>query len=513
MATKTNFLELTLPDNGEYVDNWDTVVNANFEELDGHVETVHTDLVGATGNTSSLKGSTSSLEERLDEGLNSDGTPNLDNSPDFEALTRSEVYPVGASSDQGKKVRQRFNQAEVEVAKLRAASDTDRFGASGSPEALTGLAKLAAQYQDVSDGIQSPVRGFVPNTVVAGPATGAAPNYLSRSSNAVTIKDGTVINIDGFYFEVDGDMTVDFTDDISSVPGPTTYYLFASRLSADYSTVNLTTIYGSSLGGTYALDQRIIPAHPSQRSGTPSNPTTGSISDTDLDRFSTTGNSFSSYNVRPGDILRIVTDTNGMDGDYIIKTVVDAENLDIFGEFQLPPATSSVTAQEHYIWRPTTPVLGISDNRDYTAGRVYIGEVDITANAMTAMRMYAIGGIYDSGWENVDSFSWGSAVDHFLGTIPSQMEIWVKNAASGSEGTIEKDPTVLIAIDGIDDQGGSTFTAEDVRVPAMRSQCSKDDFKVSYTDPKGSGTVYTDYDGTDVANTSSAHSIRVIVRR
>ncbi|NIR25707.1 MAG: hypothetical protein GWN77_01800, partial [Gammaproteobacteria bacterium] len=88
MATKTNFLELTLPDNGEYVDNWDTVVNANFEELDEHLDDLNTDLVGTTGATGNLKGTKTSLEERLDEGLNSDGTPNLDNSPDFEALTR-----------------------------------------------------------------------------------------------------------------------------------------------------------------------------------------------------------------------------------------------------------------------------------------------------------------------------------------------------------------------------------------------------------------------------------------
>ena len=55
MGTKTSFLELTLPDNGEYVDNWDTVVNANFEDVDDYADELNTELVGSTGDITNLK--------------------------------------------------------------------------------------------------------------------------------------------------------------------------------------------------------------------------------------------------------------------------------------------------------------------------------------------------------------------------------------------------------------------------------------------------------------------------
>lgn len=517
MGTKTSFLELTLPDNGEYVDTWDSPVNANFEDVDDWASGLHTDLVGTGTTTETLKGGTASLQARLDAGLNNDGTPNLDNSPDFEALTRSEVYPVGASSDQGKKVRQRFNQAEVEVAKLRAATAQDRFGNTDSPEAMTGLAKLAAQYKDISAGVQSPVRGFAPNTVVEGSGTASEPNYLSQGTgpteNETTIKDGTIINIDGFYFEIDGDMTVDLSSKITGITD--TYYLYVTRNESDYGNFDLVTLYGNPLGGTYALDQRVIPANTTQRSVSPVAPSTGTIADTALSTLTTTGNSFTSYNVRPGDILRIVSTSNSLQGDYVIKSVVGNDELEIFGEFQLPPTVSTATNVQHYIWRPTTPVLGVRADNSYQAGVVYVGEVDISSGSVTAMRQYAIGGIHDTGWVkcNAAGAFTDSLTDHHLGTVPSQIEVWFRDDPVTR---YLLNPPSAIDVQYADEVGGTTWAVTTTPVQGIQITANASQFGLYLINPQTAASYFYDFSGgspAHVTTSSSDWDIRVILRR
>ncbi len=517
MATKTNFLELTLPDNGEYVDNWDTVVNANFEELDEHLDDLNTDLVGTTGATGNLKGTKTSLEERLDEGLNSDGTPNLDNSPDFEALTRSEVYSLGSSSDQGKKVRQRFNLAEIEVAKIRASFDQDRFGNTTNPEAATGIAKLANRYQDVSDGVQSPVRGFTPGTVVEGTATGSTPTYIEENALYITLKGGTIINIDGYYFEVPGDMVVNFTTDISGVAGTETWYLYATRNENDFlnSDRPFSELYGNPLGADYTLDPRIIPANTTQRASPSVAPTTGTIVSSNPDRLTTTGSSFLSYGVRAGDILQILSQSSAIDGDYVIKTVSGDNELDIFGEFQFPSGVTTIANVEHQIWRPNHPALGISSTKTYTEGRTYIGEADITAANFTAVRPYAFGGIYDTGWIACDSAGafTNSLTNHYLGVVPTQVEVWFRG---DSPERYLLNPPSGIDVQHADEIGGTTWAVTTTPIQGIQITANESQFGLYLINPQTPASYFYDFSGgtpAHITTSTGTWDIRVILRR
>jgi hypothetical protein len=203
-----------------------------------------------------------------------------------------------------------------------------------------------------------------------------------------------------------------------------------------------------------------------------------------------------------------------MNGDYVIKTVVDDNNLDIFGEFQLPSGATSVTSQQHYIWRPITPVLGISSTNNYAAGRVYVGEVDITASAITAMRMYAIGGIHDTGWVACDSATFaGSFVDHHLGVVPKQVDVWF----SGDTPTrYLLNPSSAIDIQYADEVGGTTWAVTTTPVQGYQVVANASQFKLQLINPQTVTSWFYDFTGGSpghITTATSTWNIRVILRR
>ena len=68
MPAFTDFLNLSLPAFGEFVDSWNEPANQNFEDIDNWTEELHDNLVsGGTGSTwAALRGTLNSLAERLD---------------------------------------------------------------------------------------------------------------------------------------------------------------------------------------------------------------------------------------------------------------------------------------------------------------------------------------------------------------------------------------------------------------------------------------------------------------
>jgi hypothetical protein len=535
MSSKTTFLLLTLPDNGEFVDGWDNPLNANSELIDDHLDALNTNLVGSGGTSSSLKGSATHLAARLDVGMNADGTLKLDSATEFQALDKSKARPISGAATQAQRVIDRFDRAEEETVRLRNNIHTDRYGNTTAPTAEAGMGKQSAGFlaggtaasTPVSTiGIESPIRGFVPNSIVDGPRELASPPYvplhlgLLDSGNELAIAGSTATcayNIDGMYFEVDFNLSI-YVPALSLGSG--TFYAYVDRNEAAYNTAASNSIPYKTWGGITLnavgvnVDPRIMPTHASQKANADvaTIPTDGVVNPSTPGASALTGTgTFQTAKVRAGDIL-VVTSPTSLAGEYVIdslETGSEETQLNIEGEFNVSATVSNIN---YYITRRTMPSFGISSVNTAVPGRVYIGEVVVTANVVTGLTPYQYGGIYDSDWLPFNSSNnFVVAANHHLGTWPSQIEIWVRDT-SGSE--VELNPTIQLSVQNVDSAGvGAPTAAFDCPFPAFKVKADATTYSLTAFDPIGDTTVYTDFLGNDVLNNSATHQFRVILRR
>ena len=83
MASKTDNINLILPDNSEYTDIWDVPLNDNFITIDTEIGSIKSEIQDA-------RGSESSLATRIDVALNQDGS--LKDVPAVAKASTSQVY-------------------------------------------------------------------------------------------------------------------------------------------------------------------------------------------------------------------------------------------------------------------------------------------------------------------------------------------------------------------------------------------------------------------------------------
>jgi hypothetical protein len=530
MADKTDFLELTLPDNGEFVDNWDSPINANFETLDDHLKDLRDDLVGSSGVTTTLKGSKNDLEERLDVGLNSDGTLKLDTTADYTTLENSQIYGVSLASDQIQRIRDRFNEPEREIVGLRLGEQEDRYGVSGSlgigPSMVKGVGRIAAMYRNNAiDAIQSPIRGFAPNSVNDGPANATPPvtptHFISSASDEVTIQAGTTgvfYNIDGMLFQIFGDITLDLSTSGHNPPDDT-YYAYVERNSGEYNGATNQWYYreyhGVTLsGGPYRLDPRILPTHSSLRADAASwtgpgnayslDPTDGSVTAGSSTLNSATAE-FNTYGARRGDVL-VVTSPASLAGEYVVGVLGGNTQIHMEGQF-----TATSAAVTFHLERRTFPSFGFTNTQTPTNGRVYIGEFVRSGGSVTSATAYAYNGIYDTGWVAFNSWGFPSAKSHYLGTIPSQIDVWIKDAS----GNHWKEPTVQVDVQHVDEKGLTTWGIQTLTLPAFKVRATATQIFVIPTNPLSDTTkiIYDEVAAAYVNQASATYNVRVIARR
>lgn len=528
MANKTSFLELTLPLNGEFVDNWDQPINSNFELLDDHLSGLKNDLVSSTGSTSNLKGTKTSLQERIDAGLNVDGSLKLSTADSYTVLENARSYPVSSASDQIKRILDRLHFGEEELMMLRLGTSEDRYGGTSAPSIMAGLRKVLAGYtQPTAQAIPSPVRGFTPDSVVQGQwtagssTTAPVPAHLTFTSDEITVQAGSVdsmYNIDGALFEISGNMTLDFTASGHNVSLPMddgTYHLFVSRNAADYNDSSPQWYYnryaGQVLsGGPFRLDPRVLPTHAGLRADAASavSPSDGQVTSGASTLLSSSAE-FTAYGVRAGDDL-VITSPSSLAGRYIVASST-ATTVVIPGKF-----TASSSSVEFRIERATAPTLGYvstAGSQPATAGRLYIGNFTVFSGAITAIIPYAPNGLYDTGWIEFTSAQFYVGQKHYLGTVPSQVEILVK----GPSGDVWTNPLAQIEVSGIDVAGGSSFADKTVKVPGLTCRMSESLFTVSLTNQLSESypatVFYDDIAPSDVAETAPGYFARVILRR
>lgn len=534
MATKTSFLELTLPDNGEYVDNWDTVVNNNFEDIDDYASNLNEELVGTTGDVANLKRNAASLQDRLDEGLNNDGTLNLDNASGFTNLENSKHYGVSSATDQGKRILDRLHFVENDMIACRFGRFSDRYGGTTNLETIVGIAKIAGFHEAFgtklpSGGlVPSVIRGFTPNSVVDGPTSSAVPyiaTHLTSSASTNLTVGGTtptVYNIDGLWFELERELGFLFgAGGHTGLDATTKYLVWASRNEADYNSSGSPQWYydqwnALTLGAAYTLNPRIVITHASliNNAGSTVDPSNGNISISTPKVLTSATASYYTL-VNPGDIL-VISSPSFLTGEYLIQSA-SGTDITIFGTF---PITSSQSGITFHVERKTMPTIGFTKESSAveTPGRIIIGEFTTdgsgTVNPSTVIA-YAYNGIHDTGWRPLLSYpvsTSGLTINHYLGALPSQVDVFVKRDADDN---IEHNPTVKLAIQHTDIGGGTSWAASDVPIPAIKFNGDEESLTVRQANPvSGSTVLFHEADtGTAIAQNAATHSIRVIVRR
>ncbi len=526
MASKTSYLELTLPENGEYVDGWDKPINANFETLDDHLQGLREDLVGASGDTSTL--GTPDLDTRLNAAMDATGKLNLDSSESFTDLQDSKVYPRSGASSASKRVADRFENVENEVVGIRSGVHEDRYGGS-NPSAESGVAKLGAMYRNPSDAIQGPIRGASPCCVVDGPfevPTPHTPLHLRLlAAKEITVNGGgtpIVYNIDGFLFTVGGEFVVDVSASGSGPLAAGKYHMWVSRMESDYGsggTAELKKYAGQNLGGSFKLETRIIPTHASHRADSPAwsgpgssyslDPTDGSVTSGSKKLTSATAE-FSSYGVQAGDVL-VVTSPASVAGEYVVESTLSNTELNVTVEFQ--DAVSGITFHVERRTMPTFGYDGPASSPTFSQGRVHIGNFDVDGSGnITSLKSYAFNGIYDTGWVDLASYSFGMNQDHYLGIQPSSVDVMLRESSSPSSRVIYS-PTTQVDVEHVSSSSGGSYTVHAITTPAIKVEATDENMKLVLTDPLADTSKAFFDNGAYVASNDPNYQIRIIARR
>lgn len=520
MPQYTNFLNLTLPELGEFVDAWDGPNNQNFETLDDWTEELHDNLVGSAGagaTWSALRGTHGSLEERLAVSINADGTVNISGSQDILDMGTS-AYKGGFSgpSDRLDDADREIYEAGSPVADSRFAPMVASGPSAGFPhtELDDGIAVRCADYGALSP--EAPLNPFIP--WAPGLVAGGADPFITGSGTPGQVEINAastpaIINIDGYIFRLRENILFDFALISPSVNDYV--WIFLERKEANYNDANFK--YSEPGGTPVAKDLRVMKSGTGANGGT----TSGST-------FSATNGTFDTapFRAKEGDILRITG--GGAAGDYVIDALDGATpntKLTIKGTFKadLGPTVP------YEIRDPAMPnigaVLSAGTPSDPTSppplveGRVYIGRVKHLGSGSPDPRVsFTRGGVYDSGWLSITDIStdFPLDVDHNLGASPTSVEIWVRENST----TRAFKPLVRRQIVADVDEGDTSLDPGDTKkttflVPSMFSHSSEiqTTVEVLNASPDVTGenvaALFTDAGGTD----RTTGQIRVIAKR
>ena len=386
MAEKTNFLNLTLPGNSEYNDNWDEPVNENFIKIDEEVESISNEILSA-------RFTKSSLAEFLGVSHYSDGT--LVPSAEALAARNSQVYGSNDSSGNDYELKQRLDLGDMETYNARERA-TDLISA------------LAFRFQDFD---------YMDAVMSAASTAEGMPNYLSSAASEFKI-DSTptpvIFNIDGYKMMIADDESVQ----VSGSDG--TKFLVAKIPDT----------------------QHIVTEKPTEEVGiTTANP----LNSDKVQVFVDQAVDFPALMIRPGYILEIINTANA--GKYIIDEVGfngDITQILVKGNFM-----NAISGINYRITDPMRPEFSVESSYLKEKGKVYIGEGQYSSGSLISSRAYSFKNKFESTYQPVDVSSASSfelIINHDLGFIPKEIEAFVSQANDDSE-AVEKISTAGIGND------------------------------------------------------------------
>src|SRR5579859_3588872 len=441
MPNLTAFLKLVLPLYGEFQDSWDQVVNQNTEALDDFLADLMKGLVTGTRAAppsaawAALVGTLGSMAARLNVSINPDGTLNLENSPAIAQLGSSatngdDYLGTGAPN---KSPRLRFDFSDLEVWSARSPLYAARFNAAATARGLLddGLAVRARDggALDNARPISSPDRPFV-SGLVQGPENflGGAGGQARFDATLGAPASWPVFNVDGYVFRIRQGVMLDLTTDSTgaALGAGDVVYFYVSR--SDYGSGNTRLKLATDPGASAPRDLRRL------QSGTD-----GIISGKTFTSASANlQGSASQWTILPGDLL--VVDGGAAAGSYVIGQVAGPNSASILGSFR----ADGLSGVNWHVEDDAHPNLGCVRVADATTeppfvpGRVYVGRGQLGLGGLQPVGgppfskiAFPLSGLYDSGWLDVNLASFPLSLEHNLGMLPTDVEVWVRDSIGG----------------------------------------------------------------------------------
>ncbi len=456
MAKTTNYLNLTLPENGEYDDTWNEPINANFETIDAKTQDIAEEIQIARGN----KGS---LNAFLAVGHDSDG--NILPTKEISYSRSSPVYGHRKENGELSKLYDRLSRSEREIWWAR----------EGALDLRASVAQAKGQLFPVILSGSKNLLGY--------------PSWLGSSAGKAAI-DGSTIPLKVL---INGQVSQVRTKVELTPAAAGTYFVQAAA------------------NGTGAV---IIDG----TSGTPEGTTSQDVN-AEMTIFSATGvTNWVTAGVRVGDILEIVG--NSLDaGSYVIKEVAvsgDTTKLKVFGLFP----TGGLSSLQYKIYDPLGATITLEQGENNSSTVMCIGEVDYDGTAITAVRPRAFGDTFVGEWRaiNVGSGTTGlfeETYTHGFGTNNLDVHVQVSQTST-DKGTVEDLPMVslvstlslsnTLSVVGATLSGSVSLTGS--VAPTHGCVCRWDGQKV-YIKNAVPDAFYTDY----AAAVKQTGYLRVVVRR
>ena len=342
MASKTSFLQMILPLNGEYQDTWDQVANANFQKLDDWASGVDSEIVDARFGQASLK-------EFLQVGLNNDGS--LKPAPEVVKSRNSFLYGDEILTND-LDLSARLNLGDKEVFWAR----------EGRPSLREALGAHTYMQGAVIDGSKD-ANGY--------------PTWLGFTGANANV-DGSVTNI---ILQIGGQRARVRTLEQVVISGSVgTKYIWA-QVEAN---------------GVERVDGDSTSAPPASANGACGN----TLLDSKVRYFKDLTTDFTTKDVKAGDILEIIGN-NSNAGQYIIAEVApggDVNSLKIYGIFP----GGALSSLNYTVTDPFAVTLGFDATKTPASGKLYIGEVDFDGSAITAARELHFNDYFVGAWQAVD---------------------------------------------------------------------------------------------------------------
>lgn len=377
MASRTTFLQLVVPLNGEFEDTWDSPVNENWTRIDTWAADVNEEIVNARFTKATLK-------DFLEVAHNADGT----------LKPTSEVMEGRSSVAYGD---------EDESANDLTLSDRLDLG---DREVL-----LAREGQDsLRDGLA--FRAYLPDQVISGAKNvNGYPTWMGFTGSIVRI-DGSITPL---YIMANG-------------------HVVRTRVQEE---VNLT---GEAAGKKYIYAQYqadgVVRVDGDSSTAPPAAPSGLTGNDGTKDRqFTDSTVDFTTQDIEVGDILEILGN-NANAKEYRIKEIAPGGNVNALIISGVFPA-GAIASLDYVIKDMMAPTYGFDAALTPAPGKVYIGEADFDGVSVTAVRAMHFKDVFVSEWRAIDvsggSPTFEETFNHNLMSEDLEFVIQVSQANDGTQ--------------------------------------------------------------------------------
>lgn len=402
MATRTSFLGMTLPQNNEYQNTWDSPLNADLAIIDAWAQGVSEEIETA-------RNGFPSLYEFLNVSIKQDGT--LQPTEEVVKARNSVIY--GDETEE---------PVDFELSNRLQLSDLETFNAREGELSLRDA--MGSRFGE--------------SCVVRGSKDGNGyPNWMGYT--------GTNVNISG-------------------TPSPLVMLINGRRCRVrDLKQVLVSGAFGTKYIYATRSDSGVVIVDGDSTTPPPATPTGTCGSDgTKVRIFEDLTVNFTLAGVVAGDILTILG-TNGNAGQYVIKTVApDGNNnrLQIIGVFPV----GALASLDYTITDLFGVTLGFDDTKSEAVNKMYIGEADWDGFAVTAVRSNNFGDVFVGEWRPVDVSSSSTFTESWNHNLMDDALEVIIQASQENDGTAPVEQLSLASLTnslGIDVVNSLTLTPGD----------------------------------------------------